>query len=81
MNNKNGEVMNRMKNICQIGKLIRKKRKSMKLTQKDLADLCNLGTRFISDLENGKKTLEIEKVLKVIRNVGLYIDVCERKIT
>jgi len=72
--------MNRIANISQIGKLIRTKRKAMKLTQKDLADLCNLGTRFVSELENGKKTLEIDKVLKVITSVGLCIDVSERKI-
>ena len=72
--------MDRIDNISQIGKIIREKRKSMKLTQKDLADLCNLGTRFISELENGKKTLEVNKVLKVINGVGLNINVSQRKI-
>ena len=51
--------MDRIESVSQIGKLVRTKRKAMKLTQKDLAGLCNLGTRFVSELENGKKTLEI----------------------
>ena len=72
--------MDRIENISQIGKMIKAKRKSMELTQKELADLCNLGIRFISELENGKKTLEIDKVLKVIRSVGLYVNISERRI-
>jgi len=72
--------MDRIENISQIGKMIKAKRKSMGLTQKELSNLYNLGTRFISELENGKKTLEIDKVLKVIRSVGLYITVSERRI-
>ena len=72
--------MNRIASVSQIGKLVRTRRKAMKLTQKDLADLCNLGTRFVSELENGKKTLEIEKVLKVITSVGLSIDLSDRKV-
>jgi len=73
--------MDYIENIPQIGTIVRKKRKSMKLTQKDLAALCNLGTRFISELENGKKTLEIDKVFKVIRGVGLNVHISQRKIT
>ena len=73
--------MNRIANISQIGKLVRTKRKAMKLTQKDLAGLCNLGTRFVSELENGKKTLEIEKVLKVLTSVGISIDLSDRKVS
>jgi len=73
--------MDRIESVSQIGKLVRTKRKAMKLTQKDLAGLCNLGTRFVSELENGKKTLEIEKVLKVLTSVGISIDLSDRKIS
>ena len=34
--------------------MIRKKRKEQKLTQPQLAGLCNVGVRFIVDLESGK---------------------------
>jgi len=73
--------MDRIESVSQIGKLVRTKRKAMKLTQKDLAGLCNLGTRFVSELENGKKTLEIEKVLKVLTSVGISIDLSDRKVS
>ena len=39
--------------------IIRKKRKEQKLTQPQLAGLCNVGVRFIVDLESGKETCQI----------------------
>ena len=37
-------------------------RKIQNFTQVQLAQLSNVGTRFLSDLENGKPTCEIDKV-------------------
>ena len=58
-----------------IGLLVRKKRKELKLTQIQLAQLSNVGTRFLSDLENGKLTCEVEKTLKVLSNLGIKLTV------
>ena len=58
-----------------IGLLVRKKRKKLKLTQIQLAQLSNVGTRFLSDLENGKPTCEVEKTLKVLSNLGIKLTV------
>ena len=58
-----------------IGLLVRKKRKELKLTQIQLAQLSNVGTRFLSDLENGKPTCEVEKTLKVLSNLGIKLTV------
>ncbi len=58
-----------------IGNLIKTTRKKQKLTQVQLAQLSNVGTRFLSDLENGKSTCEIEKVLKIMLNLGLKLEV------
>lgn len=55
----------------QVGELIRKRRKSLRLKQADLALVSGTGVRFISDLENGKETCELGKVLKVLRNLGM----------
>lgn len=63
-----------VKTTKDIGMLIRQKRKSLNLTQQTLAMSCNVGIRFISELENGKPTCEIEKVLNVIFNLGIKID-------
>ena len=47
------------------GQMIRRKRKSMNVTQEYLAAIVKTGTRFISDLENGKPTVQLDKALKV----------------
>ncbi len=57
----------------QIGKLIRETRKSLGVTQKDLALTSGTGIRFIIDLEKGKDTCEIGKALKVLNTLGIKI--------
>ncbi len=57
----------------QIGELIAKTRKSQQLTQQELAMVVNTGVRFISDLENGKPTVQLEKTLKVLQTLGIKI--------
>ena len=49
-----------------IGRLIRAMRKESGITQKQAAGMSNVGVRFFSELENGKPTLEIAKVMKVL---------------
>jgi len=61
-----------------MGEQIRVHRKQMGLTQADAAALCGVGTRFLSDLENGKPTVELEKALKVLHSLGLNLTVQSR---
>ena len=63
--------------IKDIGKLVKETRKKQKLTQVQLAQLSNVGTRFLSDLENEKPTCEVEKTLKVLSNLGIRLMVQE----
>ncbi len=58
-----------------LGKLIRYKRKQDKLTQIELAELTGVGTRFLSELENGKPTAQLEKVFQVMLGLGLKMRV------
>jgi len=58
----------------EIGTLIKKRRKSLKMNQVDLALVSGTGVRFISDLENGKETCELGRTLKVLENLGMKID-------
>ena len=60
-----------------IGNLVKKTRKKQELTQVQLAQLSNVGTRFLSDLEKGKPTCEVEKTLKVLSNLGIKLIVEE----
>jgi transcriptional regulator with XRE-family HTH domain len=48
------------------------------LTQSDAAGLCNVGIRFISELENGKSTMHFDKVLKVLKRFGFTINMREK---
>lgn len=58
---------------------VRKKRKEDGLTLADTASLCGVGYRFMSDLENGKETVQIGKVLKVLTALGLDMAIETRK--
>lgn len=57
-----------------LGQLIRKRRKETGLSQTDLALVSGTGVRFISDLENGKETCQLGKILKVVSNLGLEME-------
>jgi len=70
--------MTRITDAKELGALIREKRKAKGLTQADLAMYCNTGTRFISDLENGKPTIQIEKAITVLSMLALNVYVEER---
>ena len=61
-----------------IGTLLRTRRKQMKLTQNDVAGLCNVGIRFISELENGKPTMQFDKALKVLKRFGFTFGIRKR---
>jgi y4mF family transcriptional regulator len=61
-----------------LGTAIRRKRKQDGLSLMDAAALCNVGYRFLSDLENGKPTVRMEKVLQVIKMLGLHLELKER---
>ncbi len=57
--------------VAQIGAAIRNKRRAIGMRQSELAALSGVGTRFLSDLENGKTTAEIGKALQVLQRLGL----------
>ena len=63
----------KIKNIKDIASKIKDERKKQNLTQTQLAGLCNVGVRFIVDLEAGKKTCQIGKVLLVLDVLGINL--------
>ena len=64
--------------VKNIGLLIKEKRKKINMTQKEAASIAGVGVRFLSELENGKPTLEIDKVLNVARLFGMDIEANNR---
>lgn len=57
----------------ELGVVVREQRKRLALRQLDIAGLGNTGNRFIVDLENGKPTVQLQKVLDVIDLLGLEL--------
>ena len=54
-----------------LGEAIRTRRKELNYTQAYLSEFTGLSISFISDLERGKPTAEIEKTLQLIHTLGL----------
>jgi y4mF family transcriptional regulator len=52
---------------------IKTKRKSVKLTQPELAEKAGVGLRFIRELEQGKETLRLDKVNQVLQLFGYQV--------
>ena len=56
-----------------IGRLVRETRKGLGVTQKELALTSGTGLRFIIELEKGKDTAEIGKVLTILQTLGIQL--------
>ncbi len=57
--------------------IVRKKRKELKLTQKELCMRSGVGLRFLRELEHGKKTLKMDKVDQVLHFLGYELGAVE----
>ena len=57
-----------------IGDLVKSTRKSMGVTQKDLAMTSGTGLRFIIEMEQGKPTCQLGKALTVLQTLGIKIE-------
>ena len=55
----------------QFGQAVRKRRKALGYTQSFLSAFSGLSVSFLSDLENGKKTIELEKAIRVANLLGM----------
>jgi len=63
-----------------MGDMVRQARKKQKVTQEELAALSGVGIRFIRELEKGKATCEIGKVLQVLMTLGMTVEVQGSKV-
>ena len=55
----------------QIGEMVRASRRGQGVTQKELAMASGTGLRFIIEMEKGKATCQIGKVLNVLHTLGI----------
>jgi HTH-type transcriptional regulator / antitoxin HipB len=62
----------------ELGRIIRFKRKEIGVRQEIAAGMTGVGTKFLSQLENGKETAELGKALQVLRKLGLEVYIFPR---
>lgn len=56
-----------------LSSFVKERRKSVKLTQPELAEKAGVGLRFIRELEQGKESLRLDKVNQVLRLFGYEV--------
>lgn len=59
-----------IRSVAELGVALRAERKALGLTQADLALAAGVGLRFVVELEAGKPTLQLMRVLRVIDALG-----------
>jgi len=64
---------------AEFGAMIRKRRKELHYTQVFLSEFSGLSISFISDVENGKSTVELGKALLLASLLGLDCNLEVRK--
>jgi y4mF family transcriptional regulator len=58
------------KKLNPIASFVKEKRKRLNFTQIELAEKAGVGLRFIRELEQGKETLQLNKVNQVLQLFG-----------
>ncbi|BDS48544.1 helix-turn-helix transcriptional regulator [Rhodoluna sp. KAS3] len=66
-------MSNSEQQVDQLGVIVRQRRKSLGMTQGELADLAGVSQRFVYDLERGKPSVALDKVLLVCSTLGLRL--------
>ena len=59
--------------VDRIGNAVRSTRRSLGVTQRELAMAAGTGLRFVIDLEKGKPTCQLGKTLAVLNTLGVEI--------
>ena len=59
--------------VAEIGQTLRRLRKRQGLTQVEAAGLTGVGVRFMSELENGKTTIRLDTLFKVLDGYGVQL--------
>lgn len=57
----------------ELGADVRRRRKELRLTQADVADLAGVSAKLVRDVEAGKPTLRLDTLRRVLAAVGLEL--------
>ncbi len=62
----------------EFGELIKARRKKLGYTQKYICEVSGISASYISDLENGKATVELGKAIFLANLLGIDVELNER---
>lgn len=68
----------KVSNADSFGEIIKKRRKKMGYTQKYICEVSGISASYISDLENGKATIELGKAIYLANLLGIDVELNER---
>ena len=66
--------MKTIQDMQALGRAIRDRRRELGYTQAFLADYAGISASFLSELENGKETIQVGKMIDVLSLLGM--DIC-----
>ena len=70
---KNIEYPYRIRLVKYLGEAIQDTRKKNMMKQSDLADITGTSVKFISDVERGKETIQMDKTFVLLRALSLKL--------
>ena len=73
-----GQAMTSVKDMKGLGDAVRKRRRELGYTQAFLAEYAGVSTSFLSELENGKETIQAGKMMEIIALLGMDVRVSKR---
>jgi transcriptional regulator with XRE-family HTH domain len=62
-----------IKNNQELGKILKQRREKLAITQKQLADICDLSHNGISRIEIGHSDIKLSTLLKISKIIGINL--------
>ena len=62
-----------MRKMEDVAEIVRRTRKSQKISQTVLSQASNVGLRFVGDIERGKPTIQFDKLMAVLTSLGIAV--------
>lgn len=57
-----------------LGATVRARRRSLDLTQQDLADMADVGLRLVHEVEHDKDTIRLANRIRLLNALGLHLE-------
>ena len=68
----------KISDMTSFGREVRLRRKELGYTQAYVSECSGLSASFLSNLENGKETVEMGKALRLVQLLGMDLNICVR---